>query len=134
MVRFQPGAKANPEPPKTYTFQSHPYHFYNHPPLASYKLNKVLYDSRFKPSLRARLLENAGLVAAEYELNETHTRALQSSLQFRYIDTDKPGQDADALVEAGAHPIGALMAIHVLQQEQRKRTGAPAHAGEVVTH
>ena len=132
VVRFHPGARANPLPSQSYTFQNHPYHFYNHPPLAAYKLNKLLYDSRFKPSLRARLFENAAAVAKEYDLEEVHARALESSLQFRYIDTDKPGQDADALVDAGAHPIGALMAIHGLQQEKRKLRCAPA--AEMAAH
>lgn len=124
VVRFHPGRKPNPEPPQSYTFQNHPYHFYNHPPMAAYKLNKLLYDSRFKPHMRARLLEEAGALAAEYELSEAHTRALLSSLSFQHIDTDKPGQDADPLVEAGAHPIGALMAMHGLQQDERRRRGS----------
>ena len=55
---LQAGAKENPAPPETYTFQNHAYHFYNHPPLWAYKLNKLLYDSRFKASLRARLFED----------------------------------------------------------------------------
>ena len=119
VVRFQPGLKADPEPRRIHEFHSQPYHFYNHPPLWAYKLNKLLYDSRFKPHLRERLLLDAATVAAEYELNEVQTHALEESLRFRHIDTDKPGQDADPLVEAGAHPIGALMALHVLQHEKR---------------
>jgi 2,3-dihydroxyphenylpropionate 1,2-dioxygenase len=125
VVRFHAGAKANAERAQPYPFQNHPYHFYNHPPMAAYKLNKLLYDSRFKPHMRERLLEDAAAVAAEYELNEIHARALGQSMEFRHIDTDKPGQDADPLVEAGAHPIGALMAIHGLQQDKR-RTRAEA--------
>ena len=134
VVRFHPGAKEHPDPPQTYTFQNHAYHFYNHPPLAAYKLNKLLYDSRFKPSLRVRLFENAAAVAAEYELNDVQTRGLLGSLEFRHIDTEKPGQDADPLVDAGAHPIGALMAIHGLQQEKRKRRTAATAAVEVGAH
>jgi 2,3-dihydroxyphenylpropionate 1,2-dioxygenase len=127
VVRFHAGPMTNPLPPRNYTFQNHAYHFYNHPPLAAYKLNKLLYDSRFKPSLRLRLFENPAAVAQEYDLNEIQTRALEASLQFRFIDTDRPGQDADSLVEAGAHPIGALMALHGLQQEKRKlRSAAPS--------
>ena len=127
VVRFLPGLKKNPEPAQPYAFHNHPFHFYNHPPLWAYKLNKLLYDSRCKPSLRARLLDNPATVAAEYDLSQAHTQALLASLAFRNLDTDKPGQDADPLVEAGAHPIGALMAIHGLQQEKRQqRAGAPA--------
>ena len=127
VVRFHPGAKVNAEQPQPYAFQNHPYHFYNHPPMAAYKLNKLLYDSRFKPHMRLRLLEDAAAVAAEYELSEIHTRALILSLGFRYIDTDKPGQDADPLVGAGAHPIGALMAMHGLQQDKRKARVCTTH-------
>jgi 2,3-dihydroxyphenylpropionate 1,2-dioxygenase len=120
VVRFHPGVKPNAEPPQHYEFHNHPFHFYNHPPLAAYKLNKLLYDSRFKPSLRARLLENAAAVAAEYELASEQTRGLLAAMEFRNLDTDKAGKDADPLVAAGAHPIGALMAMHGLQQEKRK--------------
>jgi hypothetical protein len=130
VVQFHPGAKTGAPPPQPYRFENHPYHFYNHPPMAAFKLNKLLYDSRFKPHMRKRLLTDAAAVAAEYELNEAHTRALVRSLKFHHIDTDKPGQDADPLVEAGAHPIGALMAIHGLQQDQRE---ARAQAGQEVS-
>ena len=102
------------------------FHFYNHPPLAAYKLNKLLYDSRFKPNMRARLLQDAATAAGEYGLSPELTRALPESLAFHHLDTDRPGKDADPLVEAGAHPVGALMAMHVLQHEKRKsRQGAP---------
>jgi len=129
VVRFHPGQKPQAAPPQPYAFHNHPFHFYNHPPLAAYKLNKLLYDSRFKPSLRVRLLENPAAVAAEYELNAEHSRGLLESLAFRNIDTDKAGKDADPLVEVGAHPIGALMAMHGLQQEKRKMRKP---AGELV--
>lgn len=128
VVRFHPGARPVPGPPKTYPFQNHPYHFYNHPPLAAYKLNKLLYDSRFKPAMRARLFADAAAVAAEYQLDATHTEALLASLKFRYIETEKPARDADPLVAAGAHPIGALMAIHVLQHEKRHLPAVTAAA------
>ncbi|MBZ5575898.1 MAG: hypothetical protein LAP40_04995 [Acidobacteriia bacterium] len=134
VARFLPGAKVNPAPPKPYAFHNQAYHFYNHPPLWAYKLNQLLYDSRSKPSLRARLFEDAAAVAAEYELNEVQTKALLAGLEFRNIDTDKPGKDADPLVEAGAHPIGALMAMHGLQQEKRKLRGAAAPAAELMAH
>jgi len=127
VARFHPGAKPNPEPPRAYTFHNHPFHFYNHPPLAAYKLNKLLYDSRFKPNMRARLLENPAAVAEEYGLSRELRCALVESLAFHHLDTDRPGKDADPLVEAGAHPVGALMALHVLQYEKRKsRQGAQA--------
>lgn len=90
MVRFHPGAKANPEPPQAYTFHNHPFHFYNHPPLAAYKLNKLLCDSRFKPNMRTRLLQDASAVAEEYGLSPELKRALLESLAFHHLDTDRP--------------------------------------------
>jgi hypothetical protein len=120
VVRFHPGEKPNADPPQDYKFHNHPYHFYNHPPLGAYKLNKLLYDSRFKPALRERLFANGAAVAAEYGLNQPQTAALLATLEFRHLDTAQAGKDADPLVEAGAHPIGALMAVHGLQQEKRK--------------
>jgi len=120
VVRFLPGEKPNADPPQTYTFHNHPYHFYNHPPMAAYKLNKLLYDLRFKASLRLRAFQDIGPIATEYGLTPRQAAALRETFEFRHISTDKPGQDADALVNAGAHPIGALMAVHGLQQEKRK--------------
>ena len=117
---FHPGAKPNAAPPQPYTFHNHPYHFYNHPPLAAYKLNKLLYDLRFKPSLRVRAFQDVSAVAAEYGLSPEHTLAIEETFLFRHINGDKPGRDADPLAAVGAHPIGALMAIHTLQQEKRK--------------
>jgi 2,3-dihydroxyphenylpropionate 1,2-dioxygenase len=133
VVRFHPGAKLHAEPPQSYQFHNHPYHFYNHPPLAAYKLNKLLYDSRFKPSLRARLFQDPAAVASEYELAPEHTRALLAALEFRYLDTERAGKDTDPLVAAGAHPIGALMAMHGLQQEKRKLRAAAKEADELVS-
>jgi len=134
VVRFHPGEKLNAEPSQTYSFHNHPYHYYNHPPLAAYKLNKLLYDSRFKPSLRLRLFQDAAAVAKDYDLSAEHTLALLESLAFRHIDTDKAGKDADALVAAGAHPIGALMAMHGLQQEKRKLRSGSEAAAQLVAH
>jgi 2,3-dihydroxyphenylpropionate 1,2-dioxygenase len=125
---FHPGAKPNADAPRAYQFHNHPYHFYNHPALAAYPLNKLLYDLRFKPSLRARAFFSARALAVEYGLSSEHADALEETFRFRHIDSDKPGQDADALVSVGAHPIGALMALHTLQQEKRKLSPGTEHA------
>jgi len=120
---FHPGEKLNADPPQPYTFHNHPYHFYNHPPVAAYKLNKLLYDLRFKPSLRMRAFHDVTSIALEYGLSKEHAAALQETFMFQHIDSDKPGQDADPLARVGAHPIGALMAVHTLQQEKRTLSG-----------
>lgn len=117
---FHPGEKANADPPRVYQFHNHAYHFYNHPPLAAYKLNKLLYDLRFKPSLRARAFQDVKPIAAEYGLSPEQTVALEETFLFRHLHSDKPGRDSEPLTAVGAHPIGALMAVHTLQQEKRK--------------
>ena len=99
---FLPGEKLNADDPQPYTFHNHPYHFYNHPPLAAYKLNKLLYDLRFKASLRLRAFQDVGAVAAEYGLNRQQADALKETFQFQHLDSDKPGQDADPLVRGSA--------------------------------
>ena len=127
---FHPGEKLNADPPQPYRFHNHPYHFYNHPPLAAYRLNKLLYDLRFKPSLRLRAFQDVTPIAVEYGLSPQHIAALRETFLFRHIDTDKPGRDADPLAAVGAHPIGALMAVHTLQQEKRKLAGAAMRVQE----
>ena len=122
VVRFHPGPKPNAEPPQApYQFHNHPYRFYVHPPVAVYKLNSLLYDSRYKPSLRVRMFEDLETVIKDYELTGKEANALRNVFTFRFLDTDRPARDADAAVEIGAHPVGALMAVHVLQQQARKR-------------
>jgi 2,3-dihydroxyphenylpropionate 1,2-dioxygenase len=138
VVRFHPGAVPNPRPPQAYQFQNHPYRFYNHPPLSAFPLNKLLYESRYKPALRARMLQNLDPVIIEYRLQAPESQALRTAFEFRHINKERPALDADPLVEVGAHPVGALMAMHVLQQEKRRamRTESPLALtpGNVLTH
>jgi len=130
VAEFHPGEKpGRNEPPRTYTFANHPFHFYDHPAVSAFRLNKLLYDSRFMPQLRLRLLKDAHAVGAEYQLQPGQIRALEMACRLEHNRTDKPGLDAEPLVELGAHPVGALMAIHVLQAEQRRLQ----NTGELVT-
>ena len=120
VARFHPGEKpGGAEPSQPYQFQSHPYHFYNHPVVSAYRLNKLLYESRYKPALRRRLFQDLDTVCAEYGLGMSEVRAMRAVFEFLHLDGDRPAQDADPVVAAGAHPVGALMAVHVLQQEKR---------------
>jgi hypothetical protein len=119
VARFLPGEKLNAEPAQAYKFQSHPYHFYNHPPISAYRLNRILYESRYKPALRQRMFRDLDKVCAEYGLESGETSAMRAVFEFRHLDGDRPALDAEPLVERGAHPIGALMAVHGLQQEKR---------------
>jgi 2,3-dihydroxyphenylpropionate 1,2-dioxygenase len=129
VVHFHPGPKTGQvAPPQTYKFHNEPHHFYNHPPVSAYRLNKLLYDSRFKPHLRLRILTDAASVGADYGLAPHEIEVLSKVCKLEHNRTDRPALDADPLVELGAHPIGALMAIHVLQAEQR-RVQRSAHSG-----
>jgi 2,3-dihydroxyphenylpropionate 1,2-dioxygenase len=129
VVRFHPGKKLDAVPSKPFKFHNHPYHFYDHPSISAFKLNKLLYDSRYKPTLRRRMFEDIRAVAIEYGLRKEEIEALSETFRFRH--TDRPGLDAEPLVKLGAHPVGTLMAVHVLQQEFRARQGA---AAELVAH
>lgn len=121
VARFHPGIKTGVEPPQEFHFHNHPYHFYNHPALEAYRLNKLLYDSRHKPSLRARMFGGIAAIADEYQLTPEKRDALEEVFQFRHVYSEKPALDAEPLVKQGAHPIGALMAVHVLQKDFRQR-------------
>ena len=119
VARFHPGEKPNAEPSQPYRFQNHGFHFYNHPPIAAYRLNKLLYESRYKPALRQRMFRDLDSVTTEYGLGMDEARVMQRVFEFRNLDGDRPALDADPLVSIGAHPVGALMAVHVLQHDKR---------------
>ena len=56
-----------------------------------------------------------------FSLGPDHTgRALKRVFDFSHLETGRPALDAEPVVEIGAHPVGALMAVHVLQQQARK--------------
>jgi 2,3-dihydroxyphenylpropionate 1,2-dioxygenase len=60
VVQFHPGEKPGVvQPFQPYQFHNQPFHFYNHPAISAYKLNKLLYDSRSRPQLRFRMLKDA---------------------------------------------------------------------------
>jgi len=120
VVRFHPGPKPAPDATQPFRFERHPYHFYNHPAVSVFKLNKLLYESRFKAHLRQRLLKDSAAVAVEYGLPPEHAAALSETCLLTHNGTGQPALDADPVVKAGAHPVGALMAVHVLQAEQRR--------------
>jgi 2,3-dihydroxyphenylpropionate 1,2-dioxygenase len=121
VVRFHAGVKTGVQPPQKFPFHNHPYHFYNHPDLDAFRLNKLLYDSRHKPMLRERMFRGISEVAEEYQLEPAKRQALEEVFEFRHVYGEKPALDAEPLVKQGAHPIGALMAVHVLQKEFRQR-------------
>ncbi|MEO8099721.1 MAG: hypothetical protein ABI811_18625 [Acidobacteriota bacterium] len=118
---FHPGPAPNAKPKQApYKFQNDPHEFYKHPSISAYRLNKLLYDSRHKPVMRQRLLEDTHAVGVEYGLRPEESVMLTQVCKLSRNNSDQPALDADPLVAMGAHPVGALMAIHVLQGEQRR--------------
>jgi 2,3-dihydroxyphenylpropionate 1,2-dioxygenase len=122
VMRFIPNRKnapGTPEPAPAFPFENAGgYQFYKHPDPAVYRLNKVIYDLRHQAALRRRLFENTGSVAAEYGLTEKEAEAL-ALLKDETIDVLR-SLKSHPLVDAGAHPLGMLMALVVVQAEQRR--------------
>jgi hypothetical protein len=102
------------------------YEFYKHPSPSAYKLNKILYDLRFKPSLRLRLINDIPSVAAEYGMPIEDAKVLET-LQDEDIEKFRNGK-VHPLVEAGAHPLGMWMSVIVFHSELRKLRAAAAKA------
>lgn len=122
VMRFIPNlasAPSTPEPQAAYEFQNAGgYQFYKHPDPAAYKLNKILYDLRHQPALRRRLYENTPALAADYGLNTQEADALET-LKDESIDVLR-SLKSHPLVDAGAHPLGTLMCLVVVQAEGRR--------------
>ena len=122
VMRFIPNrtdTPGTPEPSPAYKFENAGgYQFYKHPDPAVYRLNKVIYDLRHQPALRRRLFTDTKSVAAEYGLTEKEGNAL-ALLKDESIDILR-SLKSHPLVDAGAHPLGMLMALVVVQAEQRR--------------
>jgi 2,3-dihydroxyphenylpropionate 1,2-dioxygenase len=107
----------------TYEFKnSGAYEFYKHPPPSSYKLNKLLYDLRHKQQLRFRFLASTKDVTDEYGLPPAEAEAMEM-IKDENIDVLRSLKD-HPLVDVGAHPLGMLMCLVVVQAEARRLRAA----------
>jgi len=111
-----------PKPAEYHFHNSGGYEFYKHPAPSSYKLNKLLYELRHKQNLRLRLLEDTQAVAREYGLTAGEAAALET-IKDENIDMLK-SLKPHPLVDAGAHPLGTLMCLVVVQAEARRLRAA----------
>jgi len=122
VMRFIPNQSSGPttpEPAAAWKFENAGgYQFYKHPDPAVYRLNKVIFDLRHHKELRRRLFEDTAGLGAEYGLTATETEAL-GRLKDESIDVLR-SLKSHPLVEAGAHPLGMLMALVIVQAEQRR--------------
>jgi 2,3-dihydroxyphenylpropionate 1,2-dioxygenase len=95
-----------------FQFQNQGFQFYKHPPAEAYGLNRLLFEVRHSAGLRDRILGNLDAVAREYELSPQQRIAAEE-----LINVGKGGlvsEHVGPLVEAGAHPLQALMSLHVI--------------------
>ena len=93
-------------------FKNQGFLFYKHPPSEGYGLNKLLFESRHSQDLRRRIIDDLDSVATEYNLHGKQRTAAQEM-----VNVGKGGlvsEHVGPLVEAGAHPLQALMALHVI--------------------
>jgi hypothetical protein len=109
--------------PATYQFKnSGTYEFYKHPAASAYQLNKLLYDLRHKQQLRYRFLTSTKEVTDEYGLPPVEADAVEK-IKDENIDVLRSLKD-HPLVTVGAHPLGMLMCMVVVQAEARRLRAA----------
>jgi aromatic ring-opening dioxygenase catalytic subunit (LigB family) len=107
-------------------FKNQGFLFYKHPPAEGYGLNKLLFESRHSQELRKRIIDDLDSVAKEYQLHGKQRTAAEEM-----VNVGKGGlvsEHVGPLVEAGAHPLQALMALHVIFSTSHAR-GQQAMAG-----
>jgi len=125
MMRFLP-ARARRHPPLHveaefggFAFQNRGFQFYKHPPAEAYGLNKLLFESRHSAELRRRIVEDFEAVADEYGLRGEQRKAAEEM-----VNVGKGGlvsEHVGPLAAAGAHPLQALMALHVIFSTTHQR-------------
>jgi 2,3-dihydroxyphenylpropionate 1,2-dioxygenase len=130
MMRFLPyrrtHAAATPagETYGGFKFKNQGYQFYKHPPAEAYGLNRLLFEVRHSAELRDRVIKNLDAVAREYELNPQQRKAADE-----LINVGRGGlvsEHVGPLVDAGAHPLQALMSLHVIFSMSHRAPNAQA--------
>jgi len=131
MMRFLPHRevthKMDAAAKPAWTFKDEGFLFYKHPPAEGYGLNKLLFESRHSAELRKRIIDDLDSVAKEYQLHGQQRAAAEEM-----VNVGKGGlvsEHVGPLVEAGAHPLQALMALHVIFSTSHAR-GQQAMAGK----
>jgi 2,3-dihydroxyphenylpropionate 1,2-dioxygenase len=131
MMRFLPHREVTPKMEAAsksgWTFKDEGFLFYKHPPSEGYGLNKLLFESRHSAELRKRIIDDLDSVAKEYQLYGKQRTAAEEM-----VNVGKGGlvsEHVGPLVEAGAHPLQALMALHVIFSTSHAR-GQQAMAGK----
>lgn len=129
VMRFLPDKRKGPptsEIPPPYQFKQGGFEFYKHPRPSAYALNRILYELRLSSDLRRRFFANPTKVAKEFGCNDKEAELMKTVLDENIdaLRSLKP----HPLVDAGAHALGMLMSLVVVQAEMRRLRAA----GELV--
>ncbi len=111
-----------------FTFRNEGFQFYKHPPAEAYGLNRLLFESRHSSELRRRIITEFEAVADEYGLQGQQREAARE-----LIEVGKGGLVSDhvgPLADAGAHPLQALMSLHVIFSTSHVRGQEAMAAGD----
>jgi aromatic ring-opening dioxygenase catalytic subunit (LigB family) len=121
VMRFLPDKRKGPATgpiPEPYKFEQGSFEFYKHPEPKSYNLNNILYKLRLDQNLRFRFLRDTPTVAKEFGLSPAEAKVVET-IKDENIDALR-SLKPHPLVEAGAHPLGMLMCLVVVQAEMRR--------------
>ncbi len=125
MMRFLPHRQRKNAPLQIdkafggFQFQNQGFQFYKHPPAEAYGLNKLLFESRHSDTLRHRIVNEFDSVADEYELQGTQREAAREMINVGHGGL--VSEHVGPLADAGAHPLQALMSLHVIFSTTHKR-------------
>jgi len=95
-----------------YQFANEGFQFYKHPPSQAYGLNKLMFESRHSAELRERIVTDFESVADEYGLSGQQRDAAKEMINVGHGGL--VSEHVGPLAEAGAHPLQALMSLHVI--------------------
>jgi aromatic ring-opening dioxygenase catalytic subunit (LigB family) len=129
MMRFLPAAAKQAAATQAmeqyggFKFRNQGFQFYKHPPAEAYGLNRLLFEVRHSGELRERVITNLDAVAKEYNLNAMQRRAAEELILVG--QGGLVSEHVGPLVEAGAHPLQALMSLHVIYSMSHKAPKTP---------
>lgn len=109
-----------------FQFQNKGFQFYKHPPAEAYGLNRLLFEVRHSADLRDRVIADLDAVAQDYALSPQQRVAAQELIAVG--QGGLVSEHVGPLVDAGAHPLQALMSLHVIFSMSHRATRVPAES------
>ena len=133
MMRFLPARQAERKMQVDkdfggFQFRNQGFQFYKHPPADAYGLNKLMFESRHSADLRERIVTSFDAVADEYELTGQQREAAKELINVGHGGL--VSEHVGPLADAGAHPLQALMSLHVIFSTTHKRGQAAMAAAK----